>query len=131
NHERNFTNILSAILLGVLTGASNENSGPAAVLIVLLFMLRRFFKERKVSSVVVIGIVSSAIGFLTMMLSPGSQKRGTMQRTFEVIQNNLQDIFKLSFNDLKWAYLIFIVLLLLAIGMKKITFDELLTVTFF
>lgn len=131
NHERNFTNILSVILLGFLTGASNENSGPAAVLIVLLFMLRRFFKERKVSSVAVIGIVSSAIGFLTMMLSPGSQKRGTMQRTFEIIQNNLQDIFKLSFNDLKWAYLIFIVLLLLAIGMKKITFDELLTVTFF
>lgn len=131
NHELNFTNILSAILLGFLTGASNENSGPAAVLIVLLFVLRRFIKERKVNLVTIIGIIFSAIGFLTMILSPGSQKRGTMQRTFEVIQNNFLDIFKLSFNDLKWAYLIFIILLLITILMKKITFDELLTVSFF
>ena len=130
-HELNFTNVLSAILLGFLTGASNENSGPAAVLIVLLFMLKRFIKERKINLVTIIGVIFSAIGFLVMMLSPGSQKRGTMQRTFETIQNNFRGIFKLSFNDLKWAYLIFVVLLLITILMKKVTFDELLTVSFF
>lgn len=127
----NIGNVLGTIVLGFLTGASNENSGPAAVLIVLLFMIGRFVKERKVSLVSVIGVVFSAVGFLLMMASPGSQKRGTMKYSSEVIQHNLQEIFKISYGDLKWAYLILIILLIAVIAFRKMNLEQFFAVTFF
>lgn len=117
----NMSNSIIAIILGFLAGATNENSGPAAVLIVLLFMLKRFIQDRKISLVSVIGVIFSGIGFILMVMSPGSQKRAAVHQTWETIQNNFTGIYKLTFGKWVWIYLLIAMLLIVAILMKRIT----------
>lgn len=131
NRAVNVTNVLGAIILGFLAGASNENSGPAAVLIVLLFMLKRLIQEHKISLVSTISVIFSALGFITMMLSPGSQKRGDVHRTFQTIQNNLHGIYGLTFHKWVWIYGLIIILLILGIILKSINIDTIWSVIFF
>lgn len=131
NPKLNALNMIFAAILGFLAGASNENSGPAAVLIVLLFMVRRFIKERKINLNSVAGVVFSGIGFILMMMSPGSQKRGNMHRTPEIILSNIKGITKLLLHNLVLVYVLFIILFVVAILMKKLTRDSFWAVVFF
>lgn len=124
-------NALGAAVLGFLTGASNENSGPAAIMIVLLFMLKRLITKHKINLNSFIGVIFGGIGFILMMMSPGSQKRGNVHQTLEMILANVKGICKLSFQHLLPIYLLIIVLLVAAIVMKKITKDSLWAVIFF
>lgn len=127
----NFSNILGAIVLGFLAGASNENSGPAAVLIILLFMVKRLIQEHKISLVSTISVIFSGIGFITMMLSPGSQSRGNIHRTWTLIQKNFAGIYKLTFDKWVWIYLLMAVLLIVGVVLKKINIDTIWAVLFF
>lgn len=132
DRQINATNLIVAAILGFLAGASNENSGPAAVLILLLFMLKRFVEVHKLSLVSTVSVIFSGIGFITMMLSPGSQKRGAIvPRTWANIQTNFQKINALSFPDMKWLYLSLIILLVVAIVLRKIKKDAIWAVVFF
>ncbi len=131
NRSVNIGNILGAIVLGFLAGASNENSGPAAVLIILLFMLKRFIKEHKVSFISTISVIFSGVGFITMMMSPGSQSRGNVHRTWEIIQKNIDGIYKLTFDKWVWIYGLMAVLLIAGIVMKRINADTFWAVMFF
>lgn len=127
----NFSNILGAIVLGFLAGASNENSGPAAVLIILLFMVKRLIQEHKISLVSTVSVIFSGVGFVTMMLSPGSQSRGNIHRTWGLIQKNFAGIYKLTFDKWVWIYLLMVVLLIAAVVLKKIKADTVWAVLFF
>lgn len=131
NRNLTVTNVLLGAVLGFLAGASNENSGPAAVLIVLLFMLKHLTKERRINFVSLTSVIFSGVGFLLMIMSPGSQKRGAIHRTWPMLQKNFQKITDLTFPDLKWVYLALIVLLIVAIVMKKINQDAVWSVVFF
>lgn len=126
-----FVHLLGAALLGFLAGATNENSGPAAVLIVLLFMLRRLIKEHKLSLVSFVSVVFSGIGFITMMSSPGSQKRGDIHRTWALIQKNFAGIYQLTIKQWVWIYLAIAILLIVGIVMRRIQADTFWAVIFF
>lgn len=129
--EVNLQSFIIAGIIGFLAGASNENSGPAAILIVLLFMIKRFIETHKISLVNSISVFFGAVGFLLMLLSPGSQKRGMMSRTWPVIHKNLENIYNLTFDNWKWLYLLVIVLTIAGIVLKKLSIDSCWSVIFF
>lgn len=122
---------LIAAVLGFLTGASNENSGPAAVLIVLLFFIKNWLDTKKINWVTVIGVVFSGIGFISMMLSPGSQARGQMHRSILTILMAIGKITLYLIQNLLFVYLILVALLVLAICTHRITKDVIWSVAFF
>lgn len=129
--EASLQTFVAAGIIGFLAGASNENSGPAAILIVLLFMIKRFIETHKISLVSSISVFFSAVGFLLMLLSPGSQKRGMMSRTWPVIHKNLENIYNLTFDNWKWLYLLVIVLTIAGIVLKKLSIDSCWSIIFF
>lgn len=129
--EASLRSYIIAGIIGFLAGASNENSGPAAILIVLLFMVKRFIETHKISLVSSISVFFGAVGFLLMLLSPGSQKRGMMSRTWPVIHKNLENIYNLTFDNWKWLYLLVIVLTIAGIVLKKLSIDSCWSVIFF
>ena len=129
--EASLQTFVGAGIIGFLAGASNENSGPAAILIVLLFILKNFIKTHKISSVNLVSVLCGGIGFLLMLLSPGSQKRGTMNRTWSVIHKNFENIYNLTFDNWKWLYLMVIVLTIAGIVLKKLSIDSCWAIVFF
>lgn len=115
NGKTNWQSILAAMILGFLTGASNENSGPAAVLIVILLMIKRFVEKKRINWNSVIGVLFSGVGFVIMMLAPGNRLRGGVQRSIGKV---IMDLFEIIYLSLQQFYLIYILLLiLLVIGM--------------
>jgi len=131
NDDFTASHAIIAAILGFLAGASNENSGPAAVLIVLLFMLKRFIETRKLNMNSVISVIFSGIGFITMIMSPGSQQRGNVHRTLGTILINVVGIMKTTIDELWVAYLLLIILLGVAIIYRKISRNSLWAVVFF
>ncbi|USQ69011.1 DUF6056 family protein [Companilactobacillus allii] len=119
------------ILLSFLAGATNENSGPAAILIVILSIVYGFIKTRKIHVYSVISVLFAMLGFYIMLMSPGSQKRGTMHRDWTKISANLNDIYKLSFGNLKWVYLVLIAFIIIGIILKHITVVSLVHIAIF
>lgn len=118
-------------ILGFLAGATNENSGPAAVLIVLLFVMRRFFVERKVNLNNLSGIMCSGLGFLTMIMSPGSQKRGSMGRSITSVMHNLTKIIHESNQRFITIYVLIILLIGILVITKRINRQNLTAVIIF
>ncbi|MQS76926.1 hypothetical protein FHL06_11295 [Lactobacillus halodurans] len=131
NPKLSFLTAIFAAILGFLAGASNENSGPAAVLIVLLFMVKRLITDHKVSWNSIIGVIFSGIGFVTMMMSPGTQKRGAVHRTLQTILTNTKGIFKLTEQKMVPLYVLLVVLLIVAIILKRINWNTFWAVAFF
>lgn len=131
NRELTVTNGIIAAILGFLAGASNENSGPAAVLIVLLFMIKRFIRDHKVNLNSAISVIFSGIGFILMMMSPGTQKRGEIHRTWKLISDHIQGINMFIISKFWLVYLLVVILLVVAIIMKKISMDGIWSVVFF
>lgn len=129
--EASLQTFVAAGIIGFLAGASNENSGPAVILIVLLFMIKRFIETHKISLVSSISVFFGAVGFLLMLLSPGSQKRGMMSRTWPVIHKNLENIYNLTFDNWKWLYLLVIVLTIAGVVLKKLSIDSCWSIIFF
>ena len=129
--EASLQTFVAAGIIGFLAGASNENSGPAAILIVLLFMFKRFIETHKISLVSSISVFFGAVGFLLMLISPGSQKRGMMSRTWPVVHKNLENIYNLTFDNWKWLYLLVIVLMIAGVVLKKLSIDSCWSIIFF
>ena len=104
--------VLLASILGFATGATNENSGPAAVLIVLLFIgCDWLFQHIKPQVPQLLSIGMAAVGFGLMMASPGSQNRGQMTLTVATIVRNTRDMFNMSAQQFSLWYLVIILLL--------------------
>lgn len=127
----NWKNGLAFGIVGFLAGATNENSGPAAVLIILLFMIQRLIKEHKVSLNSVISVIFSGIGFLVMLLSPGSQKRGTMTRTWEHISQNFDKIATQANERFTIVYIVIVALIVILFLLKQLTVSTFTSVVFF
>lgn len=131
NVKVNATSLILASVLGFLTGASNENSGPAAVLIVLLFMAKRYLEAKTFNWNSVIGVIFSGLGFVVMMLSPGTQHRGAVHRSVSMLLINGYDILRTTVHELGIAYLIFLVLFTVGLLYDKFSRDTFWSVLFF
>ncbi|MGX4687054.1 DUF3329 domain-containing protein [Vagococcus sp. JNUCC 83] len=121
NLDDHMLTILVSIIVGFLSGATNENSGPATILTVLLIFLFNLIVKKKFHAYQLIGAVFSILGFISMMSSAGSQKRGHIDLSMDVLLKNLDHIFQSSMLHFYFIYLLILILLLILSLSKKIT----------
>ncbi|MQS76925.1 hypothetical protein FHL06_11290 [Lactobacillus halodurans] len=131
NKPTTWVQVLIAIVLGFLTGASNENSGPAAILIVLLFMWKHYLNERQVNWNSVISVIFGACGFIVMMLAPGNRLRGAVHRSIGQMVLDFGQIVYMSLQEFYVIYVLMLILLVVVLYYKKISSDALISAIIF
>ena len=105
-------NILWTIPLAFFSGAGNENTSPAFILLISLIILYDAVSEKRVSVSRVLEIVAACIGFLLMLASPGSQKRAGDISLFYDLSNKLANLFQMSWQKYSMLYIAILVLLI-------------------
>lgn len=105
-------NILWTIPLAFFSGAGNENTSPAFILLISLIILYDAVSEKRVSVSRVLEIVAACIGFLLMLASPGSQKRAGDIPLFYDLSNKLANLFQMSWQKYSILYIAILVLLI-------------------
>ncbi|QCJ63299.1 hypothetical protein C9423_02470 [Lactobacillus sp. Koumiss] len=121
NFQTNLFTICTSIVLGFLSGATNENSGPATTLIIVLLIIWKYIERKSYDIWRLLGVVSSGVGFIIMMKSPGSQKRGVLDLSFDLLKDHAISIYSMSISHFFFAYLIALLLIFILIYQKKIT----------
>lgn len=120
DREDSLLTILTAGLFGLLAGATNENTGPALLLMVVLLAIYKFMKTRQISIWRIAGILSSFVGFLLILLAPAASNRveekGEISLSFEEMVESFQIISRYIIeNHLTYVLLIlFLTVILLA-----------------
>lgn len=118
------------IPLAFFMGAGNENTSPAVILLGGLFLFYDFIKEKKLRVIKIIELVSATIGFVLMISSPGSQKRGGSYPILPNLKNNILSLIQRSWERYSVLYVILIVLLVIAILAKYIKKGHLISIGF-
>ncbi|WP_195955504.1 DUF3329 domain-containing protein [Clostridium saudiense] len=69
--------LLSALylLLGIIAGWTNENTGVALICIIILYLISYKISKKRIKSWMIWGLIGNIIGFLLMILAPGQSKR--------------------------------------------------------
>ncbi|MFR0554167.1 DUF6056 family protein [Loigolactobacillus coryniformis subsp. coryniformis] len=113
------TNVYTVIIgamLGFLAGATNENSGPGAVLIIILYLAMNWYLEKcKPRIYQLVSIITAGIGFVLMMESPGSKARGRMDINLATIISNIHSVYNMSTTQFLIWYLILFILVLICL----------------
>ncbi|MDM9326534.1 DUF6056 family protein [Enterobacter hormaechei subsp. steigerwaltii] len=109
------------LVLGFLTGATNENSGPASALIVIMVVVYDYVTYRKVSLWKASGVVFAIAGFLLMITSPGSQKRGGNNFSLNVLADHFVNILHSSISLFFFFYVALAFLVAFCIYKKTVT----------
>lgn len=81
---------IGIMILGFLAGACNENSSPALLLMAFLYLIIHYPYKSKGTIFGLGSLFTGGLGFLLMIKSPGSQKRGGMALNFDVLKNNFR-----------------------------------------
>lgn len=114
--ETNIFNIFFGSLLGLLAGNTNENSGPAAVLIVILLIyIREVLPTHKIKLYQVLSILFSGVGFLFTILSPAPRVEKGFKLSLQTIYQNVRGIYNTSVQLFGIGYLILFILLITAV----------------
>ena len=71
------------LLVSFLSGATNENSGPAMILVLGLYWLIRVVKNKKIYVIHLVSLMLSTFSFFLMMSSPGSLNRGRVDYSID------------------------------------------------
>lgn len=75
NSKNNILHYILVIILGFVAGLGNENTSGAIILICILLMIKKYIQKQKISISLILGMISSVIGFMLLLISPGSQIR--------------------------------------------------------
>lgn len=119
--QTNFFTIITSIILGFLSGATNENSGPATTLIIVLLIIWKYIEFKSFDIWRLLGVISSGVGFIIMMNSPGSKERGAIDLSFNLLKDHAVSIYSTSVGHFFFAYLIVLLLIFILIYQNKIT----------
>jgi len=111
--EDSLKTIIVSIILGFLAGATNENTGPATILMVALIAMYQIYKSKRVNIWRITGIISSLIGFSLILFAPAATKRveerNEVSMTLGSIIENLDFITQYIIDH----YLIYLMVILL------------------
>ncbi|WP_268870374.1 DUF3329 domain-containing protein [Companilactobacillus nodensis] len=118
--DTNVLLLVGSIIAGFLAGATNENSGPASALIVMLMMLLEYLKDKKFYLWKLFSVIASLIGSIVMVMSPGSQARGHMSMTLGVLLGNFKNLASLSIHSYWIPYVALLVLYICAYRQRKL-----------
>lgn len=122
---------ITAIFFGFISGATNENSGPAASLIVFLFIIMDSIGKGKVQIWKICGFLSSIAGFFLMAGSPGSSHRGTITHSLQSITQNAVSLAETSFHFYRVPYALLAVLLMILLLKKQIAKKDWMVILIF
>ena len=94
----NTLNFILMIIIGILAGWTNENTGGAMILLTMLFIVYYKLKNVKIPNWAFSGFVSSCIGFGLLVLAPGNnaRKEYLVNKTINIIKN-IGNVFGTSF----------------------------------
>ncbi len=130
--ETNAFTVLFGSCLGLLTGNTNENSGPAAILIVLLLIwVRDVLPNHKIKLYQVLSILFAIIGFLFTILSPAPRVEKGLKLSLSIIFQNTRGIYNTSVQLFGFGYLILFVLLIIAVYSRLLKKESLQIIIIF
>lgn len=109
---------LPIVFLGFLAGACNENSSPTILLLIFIFQLGHYLFQKDWNWIVFSSLIFGGLGFILMMSSPGSQKRGSIKHTASFLHNNYEQIANLLKYNYHWLYYTLALLIILIIIMR-------------
>ncbi len=114
--------------LGLMTGWSNENMGPAAFVMALGITVFRFLFEKKKPKIWMLeGILTSLLGSLLVILAPGNFERSaliTYDSLWDKLHDRIYEMFHASFNFLFLGFFILLVSTCLYVGVYKQTLKK-------
>lgn len=110
---------VGVVLLGFLAGACNENSSPAILLMSLIYLVTHYPYKNSGTLSGIISLISGTLGFLLMLKSPGSQERGKISLTLDILVTNFKTIFT---NLLQYYWIVYVIIfsLIFLLVVKKI-----------
>ncbi|GAA5430007.1 hypothetical protein JCM5805K_0543 [Lactococcus lactis subsp. lactis] len=117
--KSNLLTYVLVIVLGFISGATNENSGPAIILVIILLVLWKYLSSKTLDVWRIFGILSSCVGYLIMFTSPGSQKRGQQQISLDLLKDRLVHVYSASVSHFFFEYLILILFIFILVYQKK------------
>lgn len=109
---------LGIIFLGLLAGACNENSSPTILLMSLIYIVTHLPYKNSGTLTGFISLISGTLGFVLMLKSPGSQERGKISITVDMLMTNFKVILT-SLLQYYWVAYLIIVLLVFLLLIKK------------
>jgi len=122
HREDNWKTITTASILGLLSGATNENSGPAVILMVILLAIYAYYQQREINLWRISGIISSIIGFSLILFAPAATKRVSERNEVSLSVSSLFDNFLMLTRYIinnYWIYFIIITILLCILVIKR------------
>lgn len=130
NERDSIFKLIYMIPLGIIAGWTNENTGGAMILLIMLFMLYYKLNNIKIPKWAVGGFISSSIGFIFLILAPGNNARkGHMIKKTVDLMDNILNVLGTTFTlcgGLLILLIVFLVLLSLTNKDKKIISKQLI-----
>ncbi len=115
-------------LLALCSGWSNENTGGAVILFILLFLLIQLLNKQRITLLQILSLIFSSLGFLILLLAPGNAVRiqhfaSTGSVSYRIYEK-LYEIGTVFFQGQLWLWVmlaVFVFLLMAEKNNKRIT----------
>lgn len=111
------------ILLAFISGACNENSSSTILLLLFLYMIYKWFASKEWNWTLFASLIFGGLGFILMMTSPGSIKRGGKNHDPHLYENNIRLVTNLLLERYQYLYL-FVALLVFFVVLKGIKYQK-------
>lgn len=118
NKKSSWTLCLTAFVFSFFAGATNENSGPAAISILGIFLLFNYFDNHKIRIWQLGCIITGFIGSYIVIKSPGAKSRSDINLDWSQIKDSVSQLQNLYFDHLSLLLIVFLLLFLLVILRK-------------
>ncbi|WP_327621930.1 DUF3329 domain-containing protein [Pseudocitrobacter sp. MW920760] len=117
----NSITVLLAITIGFLAGATNENSGPAAMLIASIIIIYDYFQFRAVKLWKIVSLIFSCIGSYLIISAPGSKRMGGVDMSMDVLIKHFINVFNADVSLFFVGYICLISFVAYAITCNKLS----------
>ncbi len=116
--EKSIINRIFFIIMGFVAGAYLENASASVIFMaVLLICGIKFFKKYKTEPHHIIGVISSVIGYITMMSAPGTAKNKAAEMSLQAIRVNFITALEML-NRFRPLLIVLAVLFVIAVSVK-------------
>ncbi|WP_339101979.1 DUF3329 domain-containing protein [Candidatus Enterococcus clewellii] len=126
NKKSSWMLCLIAFTFSFFAGATNENSGPAAISILGIFFLFNYFDNYKIRFWQLGCIITGFVGSYVLIQSPGAKNRSDINIDWSQIKHSISQLQKCYFEHLNLLLIIFFLLFLVLILRKMIKKNDLI-----
>ena len=112
--------------LGFLAGGTNENAGPAIILILGLFLIENIVRTRKFKMIPFLSLFCSLSGFVLMMASPGSLARGKLSLSLGLLMDQVYTRSLFSLTKFGLIYVLILIMIFILFKQKRDDFSSIL-----